>query len=301
MASKELQTSSKFGRAGLLASAFCVLVVIGFLSGIFVVRQTEQALIVRFGNPIRVISTAGLHFKCPFLIDEAIFFEKRLLAIDLAELEVTLGDRRRLVVDAFGRYRITDPLKFYQTVRDELGLQRRLTAMVLGSLRSVLGSAHLSTILSDSRSKVMDDLCREVNKSARDFGVDVLDMRIKRMDLPRENTEAICKRMISEREREARQLRAGGEEKAQIIRAEADRSKAEKIAEVNKKADILIGEGEAEAGKIYADAYSKSPDFFEFYRSMQAYRKSCTSENTKIVMSPDDGFFKFFNRFATKN
>ncbi|MDR1475626.1 MAG: protease modulator HflC [Holosporales bacterium] len=292
---------NKLGQPYIVAAILCLAVVVGLFGSIFVVRQIDQALIVRFGNPIRLVNSAGLHFKLPFMIDEAIFFEKRLLAIDMAELEVTLGDRRRLVVDAFGRYRIVDPLKFYQTVRNESGLQRRLTTVVLGSLRSVLGNANVATILSDSRSKVMDSLCQEVNKAAKDFGVDILDMRIRRMDLPRENTEAICKRMISEREREAKQLRAEGAEKAQIIRAEADKSKAEKIAEANREADILIGKGEAESGKIYAQAYSKDPAFFEFYRSMQAYAKAFLPDNTKIILSPDGGFFKFFNHIVTKD
>ncbi len=278
----------------------CFLLIISSLSSIFVVRQIDQVLIVRFGEPVRVVNNAGLHFKLPF-IDEVIFFERRLLAIDLAELEVTLGDRRRLVVDAFGRYKIVNPLKFYQTVRDEAGLQRRLTSIVLGSLRSVLGTSNLAMILSDSRAKVMDDLCNEVNRAAKDFGVDVLDIRIKRMDLPRENTEAICKRMISEREREARQLRAQGAEKAQIMRAEADKFRDETIAEANKEADIIIGKGESEAGKIYAQAYGKNVEFFEFYRSMQAYRKAMKSENTKIVVAPDGGFLKFFARNVQRN
>ncbi|MDR2682161.1 MAG: protease modulator HflC [Holosporaceae bacterium] len=270
------------------------LVIFIFLEGLFTVNQIEHVVVTRLGEPVRVIKDPGLHFKIPML-ERAIFFDNRLMSIELQALEVTLGDKRRIMVDAFGRYRITDPLKFYQTVYNEKGVIVRLNPVVLGSLSSVLGGVSLASLLSDTRIAAMNKIRDEVNKAAKGFGIDVVDVRIKKTDLPPQNSEAICKRMISEREREARELRAKGVEMSKIIKSTADKENAIAIAEANTKVQILIAEGELEANKIYVEAFSKDKVFFAFFQSLDAYRSSFSEDNTTFVLSRQSEFFKAMN------
>jgi membrane protease subunit HflC len=281
-------------KAKMMSGAFGLLFLFLLSGGVFRVHQIEQALIVRFGEPVRTISDPGLHFKMPF-VDEAIFFDKRLLDVDLSALEITLGDRRRVVVDAFCCYRITNPLLFFQTVHDVLGSQRRLTTTILGKLRSVLGNLSLSTLLSEQRASVMCQICDEVNRATSKFGINVVDVRILRTDLPPQNSEAIFNRMISEREREAKELRAKGVEMAQVIRSKVDKECAIMIAEAEQQAQILRGEGDADASRIYAEAFSQDPEFFSLYWSLEAYKKAFSKETTTFLISPRGQFFRHFN------
>ncbi|MDR0407206.1 MAG: protease modulator HflC [Holosporales bacterium] len=264
-------------------------------SSFFCVHQIEQALIVRFGEPVKAVSEPGLHFKMPF-IDEATFFDKRLLDVDLSALEITLGDRRRVVVDAFCCYKITNPLLFFQTVHDVEGAHRRLTTTILGKLRSVLGNLSLSTLLSEQRSHVMKQIRDDVNQAASKFGLDVVDVRIRRTDLPTQNSEAIFNRMISEREREAKELRAKGIEMAEVVRSKVNRECAIMTAEAEQKAQTLRGEGDAEASRIYAEAFGQDPDFFSLYWSLEAYKRAFNKETTTFLVSPKGQFFRYFNR-----
>jgi membrane protease subunit HflC len=274
-------------------SCFIVLFVVFLIFNgmMFTVNQVEQVVVTRLGRPVRVIKDPGLHFKIP-LLETVAFFDKRLMSVELSTLEVTLGDKRRIMVDAFGRYIITDPLKFYQSVGSEHGVLNRLNPVVLGSLSSVLGEESLSSLQSDTRIATMNKIRDEVNKAAHGFGIRVVDVRIRKMDLPPQNSEAICKRMISEREREARELRAKGVEMAQIIKSTADKKNAIALSEANTKVQVLISQGEFEANKIYTEAYSKDKVFFEFFLSLMAYRSSFSSKNSTFVISPTGTFFK---------
>jgi membrane protease subunit HflC len=271
-----------------MAILFVALFIFG--GSMFTVNQIEQVVVTRLGEPVRVIKTPGLHFKIPILETVAIF-DKRLMSVELSALEVTLGDKRRIMVDAFGRYVITDPLKFYQAVGSEHGVLNRLNPVVLGSLSSVLGKLGLSSLLSDARISAMNKIRDEVNKAVKGFGINVIDVRIRKTDLPPQNSEAICKRMISEREREARELRAKGVEMAKIIKSTADKENAIALSEANTKVQILIAEGELEANKVYTEAFSRDKVFFEFFQSLEAYRAAFNSKNSTFVISPRNEFF----------
>lgn len=277
-----------------LMSVVAVLGFVVLLDGLFTVNQIQQVVVTRLGDPVRVIKLPGLHFKIPFL-ETIAFFDKRLMSVELSALEVTLGDKRRVVVDAFGRYKITNPLKFYQTVYNERGVLVRLNPIVLGSLSKVLGKVGLSTLLSDTRASAMDKIRDEVNKAAKAFGINVVDVRIKKTDLPVQNSEAICQRMISEREREAREIRAKGVEIAKVITSTADKENSIALSEANTKVQKLIAEGEAEANRIYVDAFSKDEGFFEFFQSLKAYKAAFLKKNSNFVISPKGRFFKVMN------
>ena len=264
------------------------------VNALFTVHQTQQALVLQFGNPVRVIDQPGLSIKVPF-IQQVEFFERRVLDYDAGSVELVLGDQRRLVVDAFARYRITDPLRFRQSVGNEVAFRGRLEPITFSALRSVLGEVSLFTILSEERSRLMTRIAAEANQALRQFGVEVVDVRIKRADLPQENQEAIFLRMQTEREREARELRAQGEEIAQRIRARADRERRVLIAEAGQEAEQIRGRGDAIAIATFAEAFGQDPAFFGFYRSMQAYRNSLADEATSFVLSPDSDFFRFFH------
>ena len=264
------------------------------VNALFTVHQTQQALILQFGNPVRVIDQPGLSMKVPF-VQQVEFFERRVLDYDAGSVELVLGDQRRLVVDAFARYRITDPLRFRQSVGNEVAFRGRLEPITFSALRSVLGEVSLFTILSDERSQLMTRIANEANQALQQFGVEVIDVRIKRADLPQENQEAIFLRMQTEREREARQLRAQGEEIAQRIRARADRERRVLIAEAGQEAEQIRGRGDAIAIATFAEAFGQDPAFFGFYRSMQAYRNALADEATSFVLAPDSDFFRFFH------
>ena len=264
------------------------------VNALFTVHQTQQALILQLGNPVRVISEPGLSIKVPFL-QQVEFFERRVLDYDAGSVELVLGDQRRLVVDAFARYRITDPLRFRQSVGNEVAFRGRLEPITFSALRSVLGEVSLFTILSGERSQLMTRIAAEANQALQQFGVQVIDVRIKRADLPQENQEAIFLRMQTEREREARELRAQGEEIAQRIRARADRERRVLIAEAGQEAEQIRGRGDAIAIATFAEAFGQDPAFFGFYRSMQAYRNALADEATSFVLAPDSDFFRFFH------
>jgi modulator of FtsH protease HflC len=269
-----------------------VAVVLGFGS-MFTVHQAQQALVVWLGSPQRIESTPGLKFKAPFF-ESVIYLDKRILAYDSPKQEIIASDQKRLVVDTFARYRIVDPLRFYQTVGTETVARDRLNSIIESSTRRVLGNVPLSTVVSGDRGDLMRQIKELVNAEATGFGIDIIDVRIRRADLPQENNDAIYKRMQTERDREAKELRAQGAEEAQRIRASADRERTVLLAEARKQSDILRGEGEAEKNRIFADAYNRDPDFFFFYRSMQAYREALHGSDTTMVLTPDSEFFRYF-------
>lgn len=271
--------------------ALLVLVVLG-LSSTFTVHQTEQAIVLRFGNPVRVINEPGLKFRLP-IAETVVTYDKRVLDSDPESEEVIASDQKRLVVDAFARYRIVDPLRFYQSVGNEQGLRARLERIINGTLRNVVGNVTLASVLSEERAAIMSEIQKHVQGEARSFGIDVVDVRIRRADLPQANSEAIYARMKSEREREAKEFRAQGAELAQRIRARADRERTVLLADAEKQAQILRGEGDATQIDIWAKAASKDPNFFAFYRSMEAYREALTGDTT-MVLAPDSDFLRFF-------
>jgi membrane protease subunit HflC len=278
----------------LALGAVLLVAVVALSSTLFTVHQTQQVLITQFGQPIRVIREPGLHAKIPF-IQSVIPFDRRLLDYDAPGEEVILGDQRRLIVDSFTRYQITDPLLFFQTAgAAEAGIRARLNSIVTSALRRVLGNEPLLSVLSTDRARIMTEIQRQVNEEARRFGIQVTDVRIRRADLPEENTQAILQRMQSERERVAREARAEGAEVAARVRAGADRERTVLLAEAQAQADILRGRGEQEAITIFADAFQRDPQFFQFYRTMQAYREAFTEGETRMLLSPDSEFFRFF-------
>ena len=277
---------------GIVAGVVVVLFLL--LNALFTVHQTQQALVLQFGNPVDIVQDPGLHLKVPF-VQQVEYFDKRVLDFDAPSVELVLGDQKRLVVDAFARYRIVDPLAFRQSVDSEAAFRGRLEPIVFSSLRSVLGEAPLFTLLSNDRTQIMNRIKMEANKSLAGFGVELVDVRIKRADLPPENSQAIFQRMQTERQREAKELRAQGAEVGQRIRARADRERRVLIAEAGRESQILRGQGDAEAIRIFADAFGQDPEFFDFYRSLQAYRESLGDGSTSLVLSPDSEFFRFFN------
>ncbi|HLT03205.1 MAG TPA: protease modulator HflC [Geminicoccaceae bacterium] len=274
--------------------ALAAIVVVLALSALFTVHQTQQALVLQFGEPKRVVTEPGLHVKLPF-VQNAVYIDRRVLDFDAESQEVILGDQKRLVVDAFSRYRIVDPLRFYQTVGDETGLRGRINTILDASMRRVLGEVPLFTVLSADRIALMDRIRSQANQEAQQFGIEIIDVRIKRADLPAENAQAIYRRMQTEREREAKELRAQGAELAQRIRARADRERRVIIAEAQREAQIIRGQGDADAVRIFAEAVGRDIDFFTFYRSMQAYREALADDNTSFVLSPDSEFFRYFD------
>lgn len=275
----------------LLGIVLVAVVVLAAFS-IFIVRQTEQALVLQFGEVRRNVQDPGLHFKVPY--QTVLRFDKRVLDFDPPQEEVIAADQKRLVVDSYARFRIADPLQFYQSVGNEAVARTRLASIVSSSLRRILGSVTLSTVLSDERADIMRQIRNEVDQQARPFGIDVVDVRIRRADLPDENSQAIYERMKSEREREAREFRAQGAEFAQRIRSAAERERTVILAEAQRQAQILRGQGESDSVRIYAEAFGRDQEFFAFYRSMQAYREALGDNTTTMVLSPDSEFFRFF-------
>ena len=262
-------------------------------NSLFFVEQRIQALVLQFGEPVRVIQEPGLNFKIP-LAQNIVKFDKRILLFDNRSEEIIAADKKRLIVDAFVRYKIVDPLKFYQTVRFEAALNNRLGSVVNNSLRAVLGRVPLKAVISDRRELLMKEVTGLVASRATQFGISIEEVRIKKADLPSENSEAIYRRMQTERQQEAAQIRAVGEEKSRIIKAEAEKNKTVLLAEAERDGEILRGEGDAKKNKILGEAFSKDPDFFAFYRAMQAYSKALTEGDTTMVLSPKSEFFEFF-------
>ncbi|HEV7265339.1 MAG TPA: protease modulator HflC [Falsiroseomonas sp.] len=286
---------------GLILAAVAAVILVVVSSTLFTVHQTQQVLITQFGQPIRVIAEPGLHAKIPF-IQSVIAFDRRLLDYDAQGEEVILGDQRRLIVDSFTRYRIANPLVFYQTVgATEAGIRARFNSIVTSALRRVLGNEPLLAVLSTDRARIMTQIQNQVNEEARRFGIEIVDVRIRRADLPEENTQAILSRMQSERERVAREARAEGAEVAQRVRAGADRERTVLLAEAQAQSDVLRGQGEQESITILADAFQRDPQFFQFWRSMQAYREAFGEGETRLLLSPDSEFFRFFRESPAGN
>ena len=282
-----------------------VVIVLGFLIGayntLFFVEQRIQAIVLQFGEPVKVIQEPGLNFKIPFA-QNVIKFDKRILLFDNNAEEIIAADKKRLIVDAFVRYNIVDPLKYYQTVRFENALNNRLGSVVNNSLRAVLGRVPLSAVISDRREELMSEVTELVTqREPTQFGIKIQEVRIKKADLPSENSEAIYRRMQTERQQEAAQIRAIGEEKSRVIKAEAEKNKTVILAEAKRDGEILRGQGDAEKNRILGEAFSQDPDFFSFYRAMQAYSKALTEGDTTMVLSPKGEFFEFFGDAEGKN
>jgi modulator of FtsH protease HflC len=280
----------------LLIALAVVLIAVGILmdSSLFIVDQTESALVLQLGQPRREVRTPGLWVKRPF-VENVVFYDNRVLDFEPPPEEVIVSDQKRLVVDSYARYRIVNPLLFYQTVGTEEGVRGRLSAIVNGSLRRVLGNVTLSDILSVKRAGIMIQIRDEVAEEAKNFGITVVDVRLRRADLPEENSEAIYARMKSERQQQASQYRGEGAEAAQTVRATAERERTVILAEAQRDGQRVRGDGDAQAIKIYADAFGRDKQFFAFYRSLQAYRAALNGHDTSFVLSPDSSFFRFFN------
>ena len=266
--------------------------VLAYLS-FFTVKEINQAIVLQFGNPKRVLDEPGLKVKIPF-IQNVVFLDRRILSLDPQPEEVIASDQKRLIVDAYARFKIVDPLKFYISVGNEMVARSRLATIINSRLRSVLGKHSLATLLSEERSKQMAIIQEGVNTEAEKFGITIIDIRIKRADLPQANSEAIYKRMQTEREREAKQFRARGAEMAVTITSTADKEVTVILANANKQSEIMKGEGDGLRNKIFADAFGQDPQFFSFYRAMQAYEKALIGGETSLILSPDSDFFKFF-------
>lgn len=269
-----------------------VLGFVGFLS-VFTVQQTESALVLQLGEPKRVLTTPGLHFKIP-LIQNIVKIDNRILHLDAAPAEVIASDQKRLVVDAYLRYKITDPLLFFQAVTNEAAANLRLQSLLESALRETLGTQSLNAIISGQRLALMETVTQVTSAQAAGLGITVIDVRIKRADLPEENSQAVYQRMRTGREQEARQIRAEGAEAALITVAGADREVTVILANADRDSEILRGEGDAIAIELFADAFGKDIEFFSFYRSMQAYRLALGDGDTTMVLSPDSDFFQYF-------
>jgi membrane protease subunit HflC len=272
-----------------------IAVVIGItaFSSLFVIRENEQALVLQFGNPQRQVDDAGLHFKTPF-IQEVIYFDKRVLDYDASAAEIPTLDQKQLVVDAFARYKIIDPLKFYQTVATEAIAESQLNNIINSNLRDSFGQELFTRLMTEKRAQLMTEISKKVDTAMRNLGIQVIDVRIKRVDLPEENSQAIFRRMQTQREQEARRIRAEGDKKAREIRADADKQQRVIVAEAKKTSEILRGEGDAIATKLYNDAFGRDRDFFDFYRSLQAMRTGLTGDTTSYVGPPQGEFYRFF-------
>jgi len=279
-----------------------LIIIIGFVVylSFFTVKEINQAIVLQFGDPKRVIAEPGLQVKIPF-IQNVVFIDRRILSLDPQPEEVIASDQKRLIVDAYARFKIVDPLKFYISVGDERVARSRLATIINSRLRSVLGTQSLATLLSEDRAKQMAIIQEGVNIEATKFGIQIIDVRIKRADLPQANSEAIYKRMQTEREREAKEFRARGAEMAVTITSTADKEVTVLLANAKKLSEIMKGEGDGQRNKIFAEAFGKDPDFFSFYRAMQAYETALIGGETSLILSPDSDFFKFFGNTGIIN
>ena len=274
---------------------FIVVLGITAFQSIFIVQEINQAIVLQFGDPKKIVNKSGLNFKLPFIQNVA-YLDKRVLNLDNPPEEVIAADQKRLIVDAIARFKIVDPLKFYISVGNERVARSRLSTIINSRIRGVLGKQELATLLSTDRAKQMAIIQNDVNNEAQNFGIEIVDVRIKRADLPPANSDAIYKRMQTEREREAKEFRAQGAEIAQKIRSTADKDVTVILANANKKSEIMKGEGDGQRNKIFANAFGRDPQFFAFYRAMQAYEKALIGGETSLVLSPDSEFFKFFGK-----
>ncbi len=285
--------------AGIAALFVLFVVLIVGYSSVFTVAQTEQVLVVRLGEPIRVVTEPGLNFKAPF-VDTVISIDKRILDLENPSQEVIASDQKRLVVDAFARYRIKNALRFYQSIGSVYAANIQLTTLLNASLRRVLGEVTFITVVRDQREALMARIREQLDKEADGYGIQVVDVRIRRADLPEQNSQAVYQRMQTERQREAAEFRAQGGQKAQEIRSNADREATVIVAEANSTAEQVRGAGDGERNRLFAEAYGKDPDFFAFYRSMTAYENGLKSNDTRFLLRPDSDFFKFFSNSSGK-
>jgi len=263
-------------------------------SSVYTVDQTEQAMVMQFGNPQRVISEPGLHFKTPF-IQDVVLYPSRILDLDPPPGQVILNDQKRINVDAFARYRITDPLRFFQALRTEAQFRDQVGRVLNSAVRNSMARNSLSDLLSSKRIQIMSEIEQRLANETKDYGIEILDVRVVRTDLPPEISQNVYNRMRSERVKEANQLRADGEKAKLEITSRADRDKVVILAEAQRLAQILRGEGDGARNRILGEAYGQDPKFFAFYRSMTAYRSSLARGDTNLVLSPDSDFFRFFN------
>ena len=277
-----------------------LLTVLLIYSTFFIVKETHQAIVLQLGEPKKVYKDAGLYFKIP-LVQNVHFLDKRVIDIDAPAEEVIALDQKRIIVDAYAKFIINDPLKFYISVGNERIAQSRLASIINAKIRGVLGKENLVNLISTNRNKLMSQITKDVAEEAKDFGIDVIDVRIKRADLPSANSEAIFKRMQTERTREAKEFRAQGFEVGQTIKSIADKEVAIILADARKTAQIKRGEGDGLRNKIFAEAFGRDPEFFSFYRAMQSYEKSLISgSETSLVLSPDSEFFRYFGESGLK-
>ncbi len=277
----------------IIFGAIAVVVLIIIAQSTYTLRETEQGIVLQLGKKQGIVQDSGLHFKVPFL-QNVVIFDKRILDFDAALQEVPTADQKQLVIDSYARYKITDPYKFYQTVQNENGLKVRLDSIINSSLREIIGSVPMAQILTPERSNIIGKFATKVADSTRELGVEVIDVRINRIDLPAENSQAIFKRMQSQREQEARKIRAEGDAESSKIKAEADKQKRVIVAEARRTSENVRGQGDKQAQKIYSEAYGRDPEFFDFWRSMQAMVRSLRSDNTTMVMPSDNDFFRYF-------
>lgn len=289
----------KAGISGIVALLLLLVIAVVGYSALFTVRQTQQALVVRLGEPVRVVTEPGLNFKAPF-VDTVIDIDKRILDLENPSQEVIASDQKRLVVDAFARYRIKDALRFYQRVGSIQAANLQLTTLLNSALRRVLGEVTFIQVVRDERDALMARIREQLDREADGYGISVVDVRIRRADLPEQNSQAVYQRMQTERQREAAEFRAQGGQKAQEIRSTADRQATVIIAEANSQAEQIRGEGDGERNRIFADAYNKDQDFFAFYRSMSAYETGLKANDTRFLLRPDSEFFRFFANSAGK-
>ena len=260
----------------------------------FIVHQNEQSIVLRFGEPKQVIREPGLNWKLPF-VDTVETVDKRILDLATAEQEVTMSDQKRLIVDAFCRYRISNPLLFYQNVRTERRVRDVLSPLIESAIRRVLGGATLADVVKDRREPLMRDIAEQVKREGKDYGIEIVDVRIKRADLPRQNLDSVFDRMKADRVREATELRAQGGAEKNRIEANADRDVTIIKAEAVKKSELLRGDGDAERNRVFNEAFGRDPEFFKFYRSMQAYEQAIKPSETRMLLSPESEFFRYFN------
>ena len=277
-----------------------VVVGIFLFQSLFIVQEINQAIVLQFGDPKKIITKAGLNFKLPF-IQNVVFLDRRVLNLDNPPEEVIASDQKRLIIDAITRFQIVDPLKFYISVGNERVARSRLSTIINSRIRGVLGTQELATLLSTERTKQMAIIRNDVNEEAKGFGIKIIDVRIKRADLPPANSDAIYKRMQTERQREAKEFRAQGAEIAAKITSTADKDVTVLLANAKKQSEIMKGEGDGQRNKIFANAFGKDPQFFAFYRAMQAYETALIGGETSLVLSPDSAFFKFFGKSYKPN
>ncbi len=284
---------------GIAAIALLVLVIAGWSSVTYKVDQTEQAIVLRIGEIQDVVKEPGLYLKMPF-VDDVVFYDKRILDLDPAPVKQLLTDQKTIEVDAYARYRITDPLIFFKRVRNYRTLQDRFSKVVRAAVQRVIANANLTELLSDRRDDIMDQIRAEVQRQGQSFGIEIVDVRIGRTDLPPEISQNVYNRMSTDQQRKAKETRALGQEQAKIIVAKADRERTVLLAEAKRQSEILRGEGEGERHSILGEAYGQDPEFFDFYKSMQAYEASLGGDSTTMVLTPDSDFFRFFGQETAK-